>query len=492
MMQKRTTKKTAVILLLAALLSASAISCGDDRNPGDSLQTGDNTDAVTTENAEEIPYAFAQSGLDFGGEKFRVFTELAEDVDVLREDLVAGDIVSEAVYERNLRVEELLNVQIESVPFAAIHWEDVPMEIMKNVMAGDDAYEAVHSAVISLFRASSESNLIALDEITTLDTSAPWWDKSIFEALDFGNGKVYLMNGGINYWDDYGLSCLAANIDLMLRNNLTPPFEAVRAGEWDYEMFYSYIQDIERDLNGNGDWDENDQYGGVYSVDLATSFCCAFDASPIQKDSDGRPALILDERFYDCFSTIIDEMCNDPAIVIMERKFGYEIGNQLFGMGNTMFTSPMVFEIQNLREVPFTYTILPMPKYDENQKSYQNITVHCYTFTYGVPITNSNLDMTGYVLDAMGYFGDAIIRPAAIEKQCKIKGAPDQDTVDMLNIIFDSKAYDLAYITGWGEWYTTMWQFVSTGKNTIASKEKALSKRVAKDIEKSLEAFGIE
>lgn len=489
---KQTMLPKACLLLFAALICSTAASCGDDNHAQTSVQTENTQNSVTTEAVEKIPYAFAQSGLDFGGYNFRVFSHRPAEVDVMKEDLVAGDIVSEAVYDRNLRAEELLNIEISVIPYDAEHWEDVPAEIMKSVMAGDDAYDAVDCSVIALFRASSESNLLSLDEIGTLDTSAPWWDQSIFEAFDFGNGKVYMMNGGINFHDDYGLSCLVANVDLMERNEMALPYDAVRAGQWDYEMFYGYMKGFERDLNGDGTWDADDQYGGVFDVDLSTYLCSAFDTPPIQKDSQGRPEFRLDEKFYDSFSKVVDVLCNDPAVVIKERQFGYEIGGAIFGKGNTLFVSAMVFEIQDMRDVPFTYTVLPMPKYDENQESYKNIAVHYYTFAYSVPITNSDTDRTGYILDAMGYFGDKIIRPAAIEKQCKIKGAPDQDTVDMMNIIFDSKAYDLAYITAWGDWYRGMWDFVSSGKNNLASKETAFSKRVARDIAKSLEAFGIE
>ncbi len=485
------TRQAASLLLLTVLLCGTVASCRDDIHTQTPIQTDHTVSFAATEATEEIPYAFAQSELDFGGYEFRVFTETPADVDVHKEDLVAGDIVSEAVYDRNQRVEELLNIEINSILFQAVDWEDVPAEIMKSVMAGDDAYDAVDFPVISLFRASSESNLLALDEIGTLDTSAPWWDPSIFEAFDFGNGKVYMMNGGIQYWDDYGLSCLIANVDLMARNEMTLPYDAVRAGQWDYEMFYGYMKGFERDLNGDGTLDADDQYGGVFGVDLATGLCCAFDSPPIHKDSRGRPEFRLDEKFYDSFSKVVDVLCNDPAVVIKERKFGYEIGGAIFGKGNTLFVSAMVFEIQDMRDASFTYTVLPMPKYDENQGSYKNSAVHCWTYAYAVPITNSDTDRTGYILDAMGYFGDKVIRPAAIEKQCKIKGAPDQDTVDMLNIIFDSKVYDLAYITAWGNWYRELWTFVQTGKNILASKEQAFGKRVVKDIEKSLEAFGI-
>ena len=481
------------MLLLAALLCTVTTACGDDSGTA-SAETKNNGDAaaVNTEAVTEIPYAFAQQELDFGGYNFRVFTDHQGEVDILIDELVAGEIVSESVYNRNARVEELLNIEITTLDVGEINWDEVSPTVQKYVMAGDDAFDAMNAGLIEVFRASSNGHLLPLHEIETLDLEADWWDQSIFEAFDFGNGNFYMMNGGINYWDDYGLCCMAVNIDLMRRNDMEIPYDAVRAGEWDYEMFHGFIRDFQQDLNGNGEWDPEDQYGCVDNLDFGSRVGCGFGMFAVSKNEEGRPEFRLDEGYYERFDKLISGLCCDPAVVIMERKFGYEEGGKIFGYGNTLFKPAMVNDLQGLRDAEYMATVLPMPKYDENQQTYLNSARDIYCTAYGVPITNTDLDRTGYILDAMSYFGERIIRPAAIEKQCMVKGAQDEDTVDMLNIIFDSKAYDLTYITGWGEWYGTMHGFTDTGKNNLASKEAQYTKRVNRDIEKSLATFGIE
>lgn len=479
------------ILLLASILCTAMTACGDESEKTPA-QTQDGGTAAETEAVTEIPYAFAQEELDFEGYNFRVFTDHTSEVDVLLDDLVAGDIVSESVYNRNARVEELLNIEITTLDIPDLNWDDVSPTVQKYVMAGDDAFDAMNAGLIEVFRASSNGHLVPLHEIETLDRMAEWWDQSIYEAFDFGNGNYYMMNGGINYWDDYGLSCMAVNIDLMRRNDMEVPYDAVRAGEWDYEMFHGYIRDFQQDINGNGEWDIEDQYGCVDNYDFGSRVGCGFGMFAVSKNAEGRPEFLLDEAYYERFDKLITGLCKDPAVVIIERKFGYEEGGKIFGFGNTLFKPAMVNDLQGLRDSEFMATVLPMPKYDENQEKYLNSARDIYCTAYAVPITNADFDRTGYILDAMSYFGDRIIRPAAIEKQCMVKGAQDEDTVDMLNIIFDSKAYDLTYITGWGEWYARMWDFTDTGKNNLASREAQYAKRVNKDIEKSLEAFGIE
>ncbi len=481
------------MILLASMLCAVTTACSDNKGKTPA-QTNDkgNTNTPAAETEEVLPYAFAQNGLDFGGYNFRVFTDHQGEVDILLDDLVAGEIVSESVYNRNARVEELLNIEISTLDVGEINWSEISPTVSKYVMAGDDAFDALNAGLIEVFRASSNGHLIPLREIETLDLEADWWDQSIYEAFDFGNGNFYMMNGGINYWDDYGLSCISVNLDLMRRNDLEFPYDAVRAGEWDYEMFHGYIRDFEQDINGNGEWDPEDQYGCLDNLDFGSRVGCGFGMFAVSKNAEGKPEFLLDEAYYERFDKLISGLCKDPSVVIMERKFGYEEGGKMFGYGNILFRGAMVNDLQGLRDSEFMATIVPMPKFDENQEKYLNSARDIYCTAYGVPITNSDFDRTGYILDAMSYFGDQIIRPAAIEKQCMVKGAQDEDTVDMLNIIFDSKAYDLTYITGWGEWYGTMHDFTKSGKNNLSSKEAQNQKRVNRDIEKSLASFGIE
>ena len=488
-------------LLPALLLCAALVACKEAPASGTDTKTTDPTDSAAVETAAETtpPYPFFEEELDYGGYNFRIFRTSFDDdgneVDVLKEDIEGGDIVHEAVYERNMRVEELLNIEISEVtlPAESDDWQKTESTIAKNVMAGDDAYDAVCTPLIQLFKASSNSNLLDFNEIKTLDYTNAWWDKQLIEAFDFGNGKVYMLSGGINFRDDLGLVCMYFNRDLFAQNDFEDPYDAVRSGEWDFDMFYGYVKDFESDLNGNSEWDESDRYGYVTNLSVAAHIGCGMDMLAIHKDDAGVPAFGLTEGYYDRFSKIIDILCNDPAVVVMERKFGYEIGNSLFQMGNVLFVENLVESCLAYRgEVDFNLGVLPMPKYNESQENYMCSVSDAYSSAYGVPITNSDHDRTGYILDAMGYYGQELVYPAIIEKNVLVKGVHDQDSADMFNIIFNSKAYDLAYITGWGSWYQNLWDFVDSGKNNLASKEAAFTKRIVKDIEKSLAAFEID
>ena len=84
------------------------------------------------------PYDFAQMGFDYEGYNFRIL-ECWETVDYPEDDLVAGEIVSEAVFNRNSRVEELLNIEISAVRVPGDEsdlWTRFASTVQTHVMAG--------------------------------------------------------------------------------------------------------------------------------------------------------------------------------------------------------------------------------------------------------------------------------------------------------------------------------------------------------------------
>ena len=82
------------MILLASMLCAVTTACSDNKGKTPA-QTNDkgNTNTPAAETEEVLPYAFAQNGLDFGGYNFRVFTDHQGEVDILIDDLVAGEIL---------------------------------------------------------------------------------------------------------------------------------------------------------------------------------------------------------------------------------------------------------------------------------------------------------------------------------------------------------------------------------------------------------------
>ena len=117
-------------LLLALLMCVPAFaSCGSTEEADTTVDTSAaDTEAVETE--EPDPFA----GTDFGGAELRISSSIDEYDSTNAHKLIAGsgelngEIVNDAVYQRNADVEELLNVTLNFIP-SEWTWENGHTEI---------------------------------------------------------------------------------------------------------------------------------------------------------------------------------------------------------------------------------------------------------------------------------------------------------------------------------------------------------------------------
>ena len=65
----------------------------------------------------------------------------------------------------------------------------------------------------------------------------------------------------------------------------------------------------------------------------------------------------------------------------------------------------------------------------------------------GIPLSNTDPSRTGFILDYMTYLGYYQVDPIVWEAMC-YKGVRDEDSIDMLEIIYDPMVVDIGFIWG--------------------------------------------
>ena len=65
-------------------------------------------------------------------------------------------------------------------------------------------------------------------------------------------------------------------------------------------------------------------------------------------------------------------------------------------------------------------------------------------------MTNTDLERTGIILEAITYESSKTSYPAYIETSIKTKYSRDEDSIAMLDLIFENRTYDLGIIFNWG------------------------------------------
>ena len=66
-----------------------------------------------------------------------------------------------------------------------------------------------------------------------------------------------------------------------------------------------------------------------------------------------------------------------------------------------------------------------------------------------MPITNTEDDLAGRLIEDMAYQSSITVRPAYYDVTLKGKVSRDNDSGDMLDIIYANKCFDIGYVGNW-------------------------------------------
>ena len=498
--------KIALFLIMCAVFAACS--------PGDKNETANEKNQspglaaeITTEPPAEIERPEIPGGTDYGGSEFKILIPEAYlgglgdgTFAEVRAEEESGDTLNDAVYKRNNIVENLLNIKIMTV--IGTSWHEMPNSVKKSVQAGSDDFDAIDGAYQpSIAYAGCLANLYA---VPNMDLSKPWWDRRMIETLSYKKSKLYYISGDIGYYDKYGIACILFNKRLFADNGYEYPYEKVRTGAWTFEEFSALVKNFGLDLNGDGKMDENDQWGLTENSGAALRFLFGCGERIINLDNGGVPNFgAISERHIGAVMAIGEALSDKNAVLIADSGQLSHLSDpytdgiyKAFRNSRALFLGSQIVEIAKFRDMEDDFGVVPYPKLDATQKDY-----HSWTVSYGngsaysVPVSNANLQQTGMILETMaGYSSDTII-PALIDVSLKSKFARDEESAEMLEIIFKSKTYDFAVEYGWGgiTWsnlYSNVYsQLTLKGPGTFASSIEKEMARAEEQLEKFIETF---
>ena len=140
-----------------------------------------------------------------------------------------------------------------------------------------------------------------------------------------------------------------------------------------------------------------------------------------------------------------------------------------------------------LREMEDPYLILPMPKADETQETYRSYANPWMDAFVAIP-KNADTDFAGFVSEALAYYSYKNVRPLSYELTYKTKMARDENSAEMLGIIFDNLYLDFGCITDFGGQCDILAN-VLAGEGEFASAMASSEKRLDEEVGKFTEAW---
>ena len=488
-------KKTIFIVLVLILLCLTAIlgACGetgdDDANTSANAANtnGENAQTEPQQTTEEIANLPDQS---YGGYEFKVLVMGEAFAHYQSREIGAesenGEIINDAVYRRNMYVEKALDVRIK-----AISSNSVMGDAKKTILAGGNDYDVVMPIVDDAVKAIQPGLFYDLNQLPYIDLTRSWWDPRVSENLTI-NGKCYFATGDISILDNECTMVIFFNKGIIRDNALEDPYKLVREGKWTLDKEYELSKDISRDVDGDGELTVGDDMFGM-QISANTPHSMFFGAGEriVAKNANGDfEFAIYNERAVNVVQKIM-EICTDPLALTPKTKGGndYNIYIPNFGRGNILFSHLALVDMGFFRNDDVDFGILPYPKYDENQKEYNNFISTIMVPVVAVPGNCEDAERTGAVLESMAYEAVDTLTYAYYDQTLNARLIRDEESSDMLDIIFKTRVYDMGFMFDWGG-MGTMLQNMYDRRNLdfVSNYEKTIDKAMAA-MEKSFAVF---
>ena len=451
-------KKKLALILTALMLSAIILTAcaSNDSNTGNKTTPNEGGGAETTTAETQPEYVLDVPDVDMDGKNFNFFSQnwhgyapLAI-TDIVAEEL-NGDLLNDAVYNRNLLVEQKFNCTVTSYH---IENPDEGYKVMMNsIMAGDNVYDIAFQRGVSYNKLLLSQGFTELTNVPYLNFDNPWWDSSSVDELAINN-RTYVVISDMTMNNYLSIFCIYFNKDMVSDFGMENPYTLVNEGNWTLDKFYEMAEQVPADLDGNDVRDTKDRYGFTYVIDMPEGMLNAIGVKLATLDKDGIPNITaLDEgsiskmqKLYNVFEDMdVSLNCHKRSTQSFIDETGMFMNNQvLFSLGGIYYAPEM-------RQMESDFGIIPYPKYDTKQEEY-NIPFLGATVTYvTVPVTNGDLENTGIFMEYYAYLGYTELLPALYEKLLLGKVARDEDSSEMLDYIFSNSFYDTGMICDFGE-----------------------------------------
>ena len=458
-------KKTLAIILAMLMCLSVMVSCGgkteDPAATTTAAQGGENTPAdTTTAPAEttESPYdvnGYLKDSLDpelnYNGEKFTLL--YWKDVERIEFEVLemTGDLIGDALYNRNAAVEDRLNIDFEWVGTAGNfnNQADFVANVANDVQSGGsyDAFAGYSMSAATIALQGLSRNLM---EVENIDFEKPWWPASLTELTTI-NDRLYFCSGDISTNMLHMMYCTLFNKELAEELKVGNVYELVDNGTWTIDKMSELASTAYSDLNGDTKRDVGDQYGIAIGSNIHfDAFFTASGLRTVTKDANGTPVMaeefssdkthallgkivqLFHETDYTAFAAKVTDWSNKP----------FAEGRVLFIVDRNYVTSSSTFA-----DTTVTYGVLPVPKYEEAQESYYTCMAFPFSiYSVSIALNEEQANMAGAVLECMGSESYRQVTPAVFETAMKLKYSTGEDDSRMYDLIRDTIQIDLGRI----------------------------------------------
>lgn len=496
-------KSILLFLIIFIILTVCAACAKNDADAYETIGANSNTDdgADTSQENENLirereifPDYLPEA--DYEGYEFNVLVRYDTSVHYapweardIYSETENGEPINDAVCRRNRYVEEKYNCVIKETKNT-----DYNNILKRTVNAGEDTYDIFYANLNDITGVAASGYFYNLNSLPNIDLSKPWWDQNAKKSLSISNILFFCPSNLIIMHNDC-TSAIVFNKKLIQDFNMKDPYKLVKDKVWTIDKLISMSKDISYDMNGDGIMDENDMYGYACYRDSSLSLMHGAGGRIAGKNPDDLPVLTLNSEIsFNALEKAFDLMYAPSAFNVhkeLEGKYDaiYQLTEKMFIGNRSLFYWILLHDIEQFRDMDSDFGIIPIPKYSENQENYGCTVNQYHGHAVSVLSTVQNIDRTTVILEALTAKSRYTLLPAYYDISMQRKFTRDDESADMLDIIFDSQVYDIGAIYNFGGYsWDIIWMTMSQNRNIISLYEKK-EKTALNDIDKIIEKY---
>lgn len=323
--------------------------------------------------------------------------------------------------------------------------------ITQSVAAGEDLFDWVDLMIGNTPTLMINGNFMNLADMQYINLEEPWYLADMMDEVAIDD-RLYFISGDASLGYLKSTFCMFYNVEMAAQYDIDDLYEIVNEGKWTLDKLIELSKLVAQDLDNNGKYDTSDRLGFALhnSMDL-NGFIGSCDIPTFSKDKDGAWQFDFgDERDIGACDKMYSLMHETDGVYCNTQSIGdtyenYDLVSNSFLAGNTLIVSSEMDDITTtLREMKYSYGILPYPKYNEEQAEYKSVVRNTQN-AFSMPITCSIPDVACAVMEALSCENYNRVLPAYFETTMKAKYSLDNETAQMFDLIKNSTSLSFWY-----------------------------------------------
>lgn len=375
-------------------------------------------------------------------------------------------VIDEAVYTRNELMAEKYGISISTIEDFSTAGNTGTNRIIANHSAGDCAYDICVLGVFDTSKLAYQNYLYDLQDMPYIDLTKVWWDQAATEEVTI-YGQTFYTAGDISYVDKEYTFSVIFNKTIAAEKNIPDLYALVESGGWTIDKLAEYSMLVSDDLDGNGKYDSNDRYGiMIWDATLTTMINGA--GQRITSIVDDSLTLTLNnEKTLSVIDKYVD-LAEKQCTINFQHMTGGVSWGDMYTNGQVLFLIEYLKALNTFRDTELDFGILPIPKLTEDQDEYYCDLAGYQTALFCIPAIINDDMRIGYLTEAMAYYSKQLVTPAFYEKTLVGRTVRDDESVGMLDIIFENRVFDLGLFYKIGTYSTQL-------SSMLASKNKGFA-----------------